>query len=82
MPSHSASVEIILSLHDRQLRIGHLGPNYLILDDPINAPPSDAQISLSVDGVTTRWSIHLPEGLSAADPRAPIALRKSSRTRS
>jgi hypothetical protein len=76
MPSYSASVEIYLALHDRHLRIGHLGPNYVILDDPIDAPPSDAQLSLSVDGATTCWPIHLPEGLSAADPRVPIALRK------
>jgi hypothetical protein len=76
MTSHSANIQITLLVADRELRIGHLGPNYVILDDPVDAPLSDAQLSLSVDGTTTRWPIQLPEGISTTRLRTHIERQK------
>ena len=71
--AHSADVRMFLSVNGHILTIGHLGPDYLILDNPIDHPPSDAEISLSVDGNESRWRVKLVDGLSAAQCRAPIS---------
>ena len=48
--AHSADVQMRLSVNGHVMSIGHLGPNYVILDNPIDHPPADAEISMSVDG--------------------------------
>lgn len=63
-----------LSVNGHVLTIGHLGPDYVILDTPIDHPPANAEISLSVDGKTNRWPVRLVDGLSANCPRSRVAL--------
>ena len=63
-----------LSVNGHMLSIGHLGPDYVILDDPIDHPPTDAQISLSVDGKVRRWGVRLVEGSSASQARTRISV--------
>ena len=72
--AHSADVQMHLSVNGHILSIGHLGPDYVILDDPIDYPPTDAQISLSVDGKERRWSVRLVEGSSASQARTRISV--------
>jgi hypothetical protein len=72
--AHSADVQMHLSVNGHVLTIGHLGPNYVILDNPIDHPPTDAEISLSVDGKQTRWRIKLVDGLSASECRSRITV--------
>lgn len=62
-----------LSVNGHVLRIGHLGPDYVILDNPIEHPPCDAEISMSVDGIKSRLQVHLVRGLSATSTRSKIA---------
>ena len=57
IPSHSADVQMHLSVNGHTMSIGHLGPDYVVLDTPIDHPPSDAEISLSVDGNESRWKV-------------------------
>lgn len=71
--SHSADVRMHLSVNGHILSIGHLGPDYVILDNPIDHPPSDAEVSLSVDGNETRWQVKLVDGLSASQTRSRIS---------
>jgi hypothetical protein len=70
---HSADVQMHLSVNGLVLRIGHLGPDYVLLDSAIDHPPSDAEISLSVDGKESRWRVKLVEGLSASQHRSRIS---------
>ncbi|MDA1056111.1 MAG: hypothetical protein O3C40_37500 [Planctomycetota bacterium] len=72
--AHSADVQMHLSVNGHVLRIGHLGPDYLILDNPIDHPPTDAEISLSVDGNDRRWRVKLVDGLSASQARSRISI--------
>jgi hypothetical protein len=72
--AHSADVQMHLSVNGHMLSIGHLGPDYVILDDPIDHPPTDAQISLSVDGKERRWAVRLVEGSSASQARTRISV--------
>jgi hypothetical protein len=69
-PSHSADVQMHLSVNGHTLSIGHLGPDYVILDASIDHPPSDAEVFLSVDGKESRWKVRLVDGLSASQARS------------
>ncbi len=73
-PSHSADVRMHLSVDGHTMSIGHLGPDYVVLDTPIDHPPSDAEISLSVDGSKSRWKVRLIDGLSASQARSRISI--------
>jgi hypothetical protein len=61
---HSADVRMHLRVNGRTVGIAQLGPDYLIVDNPINHPPSDAEISVSIDGNLQEWPVYLPEGLT------------------
>lgn len=71
---HSADVQMHLSVNGHTLSIGQLGSDYVILDTPIDYPPSDAEISLSVDGKESRWKVRLIDGLSASQGESRISI--------
>jgi hypothetical protein len=58
-----------LRLRDSVLAISHLGPDYLILTEPIDHPATRAEIAMSVDDRESRWAVQLPAGLSAGSRR-------------
>jgi hypothetical protein len=62
-----------LFLNGDVLPIAQLGPSFLILKTPVDHPPADAEISLSIDGHERRWSVRLDEGVSAAQRRTSIS---------
>lgn len=72
--SHSADVQMHLSVNGHTISIGHLGPDYVVLDTPIDYPPTEAEISLAVDGKESRWRVRLSDGLSASQARARISI--------
>ena len=72
-PSYSARVCMNLHLNGSVLSISHLAPAYLILSKPIDHPPTQAEIAISVDGRESRWAVELPEGLSATSRRTSIS---------
>ena len=71
--NHSARVRMELRVNGSILAISHLGPDYLILAQPVNHPPARAEIFMSVDGSERSWPVGLPAGLSTASRRTPIA---------
>jgi hypothetical protein len=70
---HSADVKMHLVLDGKTISIGQMGPDFLILDSPIDHPPANAVLFFSIDGNESQREIHLPEGISAKSPRVPIA---------
>ena len=54
-----------LSVNGRSFRIGQLGPDFLILDELAELPPTQGEITVSIDGRVKRWQVQLPEGVSA-----------------
>ena len=68
--AHSADVQMQLSVNGHVLTIGHIGPDYVILDHPIDQPPSEAEISMSVDTWASQWPVVLPNGIR--ERRVPI----------
>jgi hypothetical protein len=66
---HSANVRMHLRVDGHTFLIGHLGPGFVILDNPADLPPAPAEITMSIDGRVKRWPVHLPDGVSASHPR-------------
>ena len=62
-----------LAVNGHILKIGQLGPEFVILEDPIDHPPGEAEILMSVDGLDTRWRVELTNGIVAGEPRAEIS---------
>jgi hypothetical protein len=73
-PAYSADVRMQLSVDGHTLSIGQLAPDFLILRNPTEHPPSEAEIALWIDGRERRWSVYLPEGISAQTPETKIVL--------
>jgi len=73
----STDVRMHLSVNGHVFLVGQLGPDFLILDDPIDHPPAEAEIRLSIDGRAREWSVDLPDGIIAGKPETRIVRRLS-----
>lgn len=69
---HSADVQIQLNVNGFSLAVGQLGPEYLILHEPTEHSPADAEIVMSIDGRVRRWNVYLPDGISPSKTRTRI----------
>jgi hypothetical protein len=72
--THSSDVTIDLLVDGASLRVGQMGRDFLLLDTSIDHPAAEAVIVLRVDESERRWSVRLPEGISAGRERVRIAL--------
>jgi hypothetical protein len=70
--SYSADIHMELRLNGDVLPIAQLGPDFLILKTPVDHPPAEAEIRMSIDGHEQRWLVRLLEGLSAVVRRTRI----------
>jgi len=59
-------------LNGHSISVAQLGPGFLLLDAPSNHPPADASIVLRVDQSERRWTVRLPNGISAENKRVII----------
>lgn len=72
---HSADVRMTLRVNGKLLDIAQMGPDFLILRQTVSHPPSDAEVTLVVDGHEERWNVRLPDGLHGAN--TPIRVARS-----
>ena len=72
---HSADVQIQLWVNGHVLPVSQLGLDFLVLKEPTDHPPAEAEIAMSVDGRESRWSVYLPAGLAVAERRTRITRR-------
>jgi hypothetical protein len=63
-----------LHVNGHTLPIAQLGPDFLVLANPADHPPADAEIAMSIDDRESRWQVRLVAGLSAERRRTPISL--------
>jgi hypothetical protein len=71
--THSADVRIHLLVNGWALPVAQLGPEFLILRTPVDHPPCDAEIALSIDGQESRWAVHLRNGIQVDRRKTLIA---------
>ena len=69
---YSADVRMQLCIDGYTFAIGQLGPDFIILDQPRDYPPGEAEILLSIDGRVRRWPVQLPDGVTAGKPETRI----------
>jgi hypothetical protein len=62
---HSADVRIDLRVNGHDLPVAQLGPDFLVLRNPADYPPGDAEIAMSIDGQESRWLVNLVDGIRA-----------------
>ncbi len=74
---YSAQVKMRLLVNGDVLSVAQMGPDFLLVDKPIDHLPCNASLTLRVDQSERRWDVHLPQGISATSKRVPIALLTS-----
>ncbi len=76
MPSscggHSARVKMRLLVNGLSLPVLQMGPDFLLVERPVNHPPASASVVLQVDQSERRWNVTLPGGISAGTNRVAI----------
>ena len=70
---HSADVRMQLCVAGQVLSIAQLGPDFLVLRDPVDHPPADAEIGMWIDGEESRWPVRLVEGIQVGRRKTAIA---------
>ena len=63
-----------LLVNDLSLPVTQMGPDFVLLDAPVDHPPADASVVLLVDQSERRWSVRLPDGIAAGTKRVAIAV--------
>ena len=70
--AHSAEVELSLLINGESLLVGQLGPDFLLLDEVVAHPPTEAVIKMRIDEEEKQWRVRLPEGITSE--RVSLAL--------
>jgi hypothetical protein len=70
---HSSRVEMHLVLNGEAHRVAQLGPDFLMLETPVDHPPVEAEFVFSVDDNCRRWTVRLPDGISRNSIRAKLS---------
>ena len=78
--AHSAQVKMELRLDGRVLPIAQLGSDFLMLKQPFDHPPAEADIFLLIDDSESLWRVNLVEGIRA-DQRKTQTVAVSARIR-
>lgn len=63
--THSADVRNALAVNGHVFSVAELGPDFVVLRNPIPHPPAEAGLSLSIDGHEERWRVELIDGIVA-----------------
>lgn len=73
---HSAVVEMTLEYANTIVEIWQAGPDEIIAKLPVELPPCEATLVVSVDGNVRRNRVRLPHGMSPTDEFTPIEFIK------
>lgn len=60
---HSADVRIDLAVNGHVFSVAELGPDFVVLRNPVAHPPAEAELTLSIDGYERRWRVELIDGI-------------------
>ena len=62
-----------LIINGEAVSVTHMGPDFLLVKDAGNHPPSEATIILQVDQSERRWQVRLPEGIRLGQQRVLVS---------
>ena len=70
---YSSDVVLQLIVGERVFELARTGPGYVVMEEPVELPPCDAELLMSVDGRMHRWSVFLDQGAVPFESRVNIA---------
>jgi len=70
---HSAQVHMRLLENGLHLSVAQMGPDFVLVEAPVDHGPAVATLVLQVDQNERRWNVRLPDGVSAENHRVQIA---------
>jgi hypothetical protein len=62
-PGYSADVRLSLVVGDRSFDVGQVGPEDLVLREPVTLPPCEGEIVITIDGSERRYPVSLIDGV-------------------
>ncbi|HEX5219976.1 MAG TPA: hypothetical protein VFZ59_10455 [Verrucomicrobiae bacterium] len=62
-----------LVFNGHSLPVAQIGPDFILVDESVNHPPTAAYVIFQVDGNERCWPVRLPSGISSNIPRVTIA---------
>jgi len=62
-----------LLLNELSLPVAQMGPDFVLVDAPVDHRPAVATVVMQIDGSERRWNVRLPNGISAQSTRVQIA---------
>ena len=65
-----------LLVNELTVTVVQLGPDFLLLDAPLDLPAGDASVVMQVDQQERRWDVRLPDGSSTSSRRVAIVARQ------
>lgn len=71
--AHSAVVRMYLVISSQRIGVAQVGPDFMILDEPMELPAGRGELVVEVDGNERRRVVNLPDGLRASEMRTQIA---------
>ena len=75
--SYSATVKASLHVNGEVLNIAQVGPDFCIVRDPKELPPSKAIVMVSIDGIERSRRVYLTNGVSSESKEVRFAVMKS-----
>ena len=63
---HSAEVRINLAVNGFIFSVAELGPQHVVLRQAIDHAPTEAEITMTIDGYKKQWRVELVEGIVAS----------------
>lgn len=70
---YSATVEMFLNIGGVRHNVSHMSPEFIILAKPMDCPPCEGVVGLTVDGRLKQWPVRLPDGISTGTSRVRTA---------
>lgn len=72
LTNFSAEVRLTLRFAGRCLPLGQITPDAVFCDPPVELPPGEGEVVMTVDGQARTWAVLLPVGSKVDQPRTPI----------
>jgi hypothetical protein len=62
-----------LCVNGLTLPVAQLGPNFVVLENPVDHPPVEREIGMWIDGREQRWRVRLADGIKESQRKTAIS---------
>jgi hypothetical protein len=64
---YSSEVQLFLEVGERSYRLAQIAPESVMLREPADLPPSEAEVVMRINGRERRWPVFLTHGAALSD---------------